>query len=129
MTDVARQAGVSERATSGGVSDALASPLADACEERFCGCGCGASLAGMRADALYRSEACSKRAKRARSTDKARTRRPSRNGRGTRLYVLSDEIELVRDLLAGKPAGSTRAADRLLRKIPRALERIEGRAA
>jgi hypothetical protein len=48
-----------------------------------CRCGCGASLAGMRSDAFYASEACSKRhrraktrmaAERAASPDKARTR-------------------------------------------------------
>lgn len=44
--------------------------------ERFCGCGCGASLAGMRSDAVYHSEACKKRAERARSRDKAGTEHP-----------------------------------------------------
>lgn len=43
---------------------------------RICGCGCGASLAGMRADAAYHSEACKKRAERARSRDRAGTERP-----------------------------------------------------
>jgi len=45
------------------------------------------------------------------------------------LYVGRDEVELVRDLLAGKPAGSAPAATRLLDKLPRALERIDRRAA
>lgn len=40
---------------------------------RICACGCGASLTGLRADAVYASEACSKRARRAASPDKART--------------------------------------------------------
>ena len=44
--------------------------------ERTCACGCGASLAGLRADAVYASEACSKRARRAASPDKARTEHP-----------------------------------------------------
>lgn len=46
----------------------------------ICACGCGASLAGMRADAVYASEACSKRARRADSPDKARTGPGSRGG-------------------------------------------------
>jgi hypothetical protein len=41
-----------------------------------CGCGCGASLAGLRSDATYASEACSRRARRAASPDKARTEHP-----------------------------------------------------
>jgi hypothetical protein len=40
---------------------------------RVCACGCAASLDGLRADAVYASEACSKRARRAASPDKART--------------------------------------------------------
>jgi hypothetical protein len=42
-------------------------------ESRICACGCGASLVGLRADALYQSEACKKRAQRAASRDKAGT--------------------------------------------------------
>jgi hypothetical protein len=45
-----------------------------------CACGCGASLDGLRADAVYASEACSKRARRADSPDKARTGVGSRGG-------------------------------------------------
>jgi len=41
--------------------------------ERVCACRCAASLAGMRADARYGSEACEKRHKRRASTDKAPT--------------------------------------------------------
>lgn len=59
---------------------------------RFCACGCGASLSGLRADAVYASESCSKRAKRAASADKGRTRRESRNGYGTRIYLTAQEI-------------------------------------
>lgn len=43
---------------------------------RRCACGCGASLDGLRADATYASEACSKRARRAASPDKGRTEHP-----------------------------------------------------
>lgn len=42
--------------------------------ERVCTCGCGASLARMRSDALWASEACRKRARRSNSPDQARTR-------------------------------------------------------
>lgn len=41
-----------------------------------CRCGCGASLAGLRADAVWASEACKKRAERAASRDKAGTVHP-----------------------------------------------------
>lgn len=44
--------------------------------DRLCGCGCRASLAGMRADAVYHSEACKKRAQRRYSRDKAGTVHP-----------------------------------------------------
>lgn len=40
---------------------------------RTCACGCGASLVDLRADAVYASEACSKRARRSASPDKGRT--------------------------------------------------------
>lgn len=45
--------------------------------DRICACDCGASLAGMRADAVYASEACKKRAQRATSRDKAGTGQPT----------------------------------------------------
>ncbi len=48
--------------------------------DRSCACNCGASLAEMRADALYHSEACEKRHKRRNSTDKAPTGVGSRGG-------------------------------------------------
>lgn len=40
----------------------------------LCACGCGASLAGLRSDAVFYSEACKKRCQRARSRDRAGTR-------------------------------------------------------
>lgn len=43
---------------------------------RTCRCGCGASLAGLRSDAVWASEACKKRAERAASRDKAGTVHP-----------------------------------------------------
>jgi hypothetical protein len=45
---------------------------------RFCACGCGASLAGMRSDAIYHSEACEKRARRARNPDTERVKSRAR---------------------------------------------------
>lgn len=54
---------------------------------RFCKCGCGESLDGLRVDALYHSPACRMRAKRAASPNKGRTRRPSRDGKGVKIYV------------------------------------------
>jgi len=44
---------------------------------RFCACGCGATIDHLRADAVYASETCSKRARRAASPDKARTTEPT----------------------------------------------------
>jgi hypothetical protein len=60
--------------------------------ERTCECGCGASLAEMRSDALFRSRACAMRAKRAASANKGRTRRPSRDGRGVRVYLTAEDF-------------------------------------
>lgn len=48
---------------------------------RRCACGCGASLADLRSDALYASEACSKRARRAGRPDKDRTEHPLADAR------------------------------------------------
>lgn len=42
----------------------------------ICACSCGDSLAGMRSDAVFRSEACEKRRKRAPSADIAPTHHP-----------------------------------------------------
>src|SRR5918995_4663870 len=52
---------------------------------------CGASLAGMRADARWASPACRMRVKRGASPNEARTRRPSRDGRGVRLYIRPED--------------------------------------
>lgn len=49
---------------------------------RICACGCGDLLYGMRSDAVYRSEACKKRAQRASSGDKAGTVHPLDEARG-----------------------------------------------
>jgi hypothetical protein len=43
---------------------------------RTCRCGCGSSLAGLRSDAVWASEACKKRGERERSRDKAGTGQP-----------------------------------------------------
>lgn len=47
----------------------------------LCACGCGASLAGMRSDAVFYSEACKKRSQREHSRDRAGTRGPSDRSR------------------------------------------------
>jgi hypothetical protein len=44
------------------------------CEAHICGCGCGADLSEMRADAVYHSEAHGKKLQRLRSADIAPTR-------------------------------------------------------
>lgn len=59
---------------------------------KMCRCGCGASLAGMRSDAEWRTPACRMRAQRAASTHKARTRLPSRDGKGIRIYLTEHEL-------------------------------------
>lgn len=46
----------------------------------------------MRANAIYHSPACRMRARRAENAHKTRTRRQSRDGYGTRVYLTSDEI-------------------------------------
>lgn len=43
------------------------------CDTPICGCGCGASLAGLRVDALWASEACKKSGQQRESRDKAGT--------------------------------------------------------
>jgi hypothetical protein len=58
-----------------------------------------------------------------------RRRRQTKDGDGTRLYVVRDEVELVRDLLAGKPSKRHPARERLALKIPGALKRIDRKAA
>lgn len=74
---------------------------------RVCACNCGASLAGLRADAVYASEACSKRARRAASPDKARTGQPLKEVRGQQEeggasadYLLLAREQICRTLLA-----------------------------
>lgn len=82
---------------------------------RVCRCGCGASLAGLRSDAIYHSEACKKRAQRAKRRDKGGTRRPSRDGNGVRLYLTVAE---ARDWQAGfLGAGLREKLDRAAGKV------------
>jgi hypothetical protein len=105
---------------------------------------CGDELVDPRPNKRYcdstcRGEACHERKGRRRGSRGGRRkalqsaakrqRRQTRSGYGTDLYVVRDEIELVRDLLAGKRPRASVSRDRLLQKIPRALERIERRAA
>lgn len=47
---------------------------------RVCACGCGASLAGMRADALWSTDACRKRGYAPPSAEKGRNRHGPRGG-------------------------------------------------
>jgi hypothetical protein len=57
------------------------------------------------------------------STDSSRRRRPNRDGSGTRLYVVRDDLDEVRRLLAGeKPRPE--AAERLQAKVGAALGRL-----
>jgi hypothetical protein len=85
----------------------------------------------MRSDAVYHCEACEKRHKRHKSTDKAPTRNRGRRRQrnGTDLYVVPDDLELVRSLLAGEPADLPDARARLERKVVRAFKRIGRKAA
>lgn len=71
---------------------------------RICKCGCGASLAGMRADAEYLSRAHAMSAKRAASANKARTRRASRDGKGVRVYIAPNDsiIEIADKVVAAR---------------------------
>ena len=63
---------------------------------RVCKCGCEASLDGMRANALYHSNACRMRAIRAQNANGTRTRRPSRNGKGVRIYIApGDTVDTI----------------------------------
>jgi len=137
MSGAAEKAGVSERAAQT-VKPAKGKrrPLADACPR----CEwCGEPIPNPRpnkrfCDSSCRGKHCHARKGRrpGRKALQSATRgrkRDVRRKHGTDLYVVREEIELVRDLLTGKPAGSTSARARLLEKIPRALERIERRAA
>lgn len=90
---------------------------------RVCACGCGASLADLRSDAVYASESCRKRAERANSADKGRTRRLSRDGKGTRVYFQRDELEAVRRGLAHLSNSQTT----LGRDLPEATRRAKAK--
>ena len=61
-------------------------------------------------------------------TVRNRRRRVNRDGVGTRLYVVGDELALVRDLLNGKRRSATDRA-RMLSKVRAAQERIDRKAA
>jgi hypothetical protein len=150
MTVGSDRAGVSEGAAVKTVSDGSgrnqARPLADACPvRRICEYRhCDTCIDDLRPNAKYCDPSHKAAEHRARKADPPGTtypvskpyrtvrrarRRANQEGVGTRLYVVSDEVELVRDLLTGKPAGSSAARDRLMAKLPRALERLERRGA
>lgn len=82
---------------------------------RECGCGCGRSLAGMRADAVWWTDACRKRAQRAPSPDKARNSTRQRKPRAT-IEVYEHDY--------GPNAWPRRT---LLKKMRRAWERLDDR--
>lgn len=56
-------------------------PICGAVGDAICACGCGASLAGLRSDAVYRSEACAKRLQRNGRPDIDPTQHPLRDAR------------------------------------------------
>lgn len=82
-----------------------------------CACGCGASLAGMRSDARWASDACRKRAKRTPSPDKARTGGRSHPENGTRVYLLPEDFD-------GLLYDTNYLLDSTLAKIERAAWRV-----
>jgi hypothetical protein len=84
---------------------------------RECKCGCGASLAGKRADALWASRSHAMRVKRAASTHKGRTRRYSRDGCGAKLYLTPEDLAELED---GPPY-----SPRIEAKLDEARKRIE----
>lgn len=102
---------------------------------------CNVSLEGRRRQCRYCSAACRAAESKLRRADSRAEgekphsavsrppRRQTRDGRGTRMYVVRDELELVRDVLAGKRPRENGARDRLLQKIPRALEHLDERGA
>lgn len=57
------------------------------------------------------------------STDSSRRRRPNRDGSGTRIYLVRDDLDEVRRLLAGERP-RPEAADRLRAKVGAALGRL-----
>jgi hypothetical protein len=62
-------------------------------------------------------------------TGQDRPRRANRDGVGTRLYVVDDEVALVRDLLSGKRRRPSAVHARLLPKVLAAADRLDGRSA
>lgn len=96
--------------------------------DAICACPCDARLGGMREDAIYHSEACEKRLKRNASTDREPTRHPSRNGKGTHVYLTPAEVRFLRSVTHKDtlPVGNGRS---LRNKLARAQGRIEGREA
>lgn len=113
--------------------------------DRVCGFRyCDVPIDDLRPQALYccpSHKAAEHRAKaedRGRGTGSAakpyknvrkRPRRATRAGNGTRLYVVGEELALVRDLLATRRARQSPARDGLLAKLPAAEDRIGGKAA
>lgn len=87
--------------------------------------GCSGDLTGYRSDARYCSEACSKAAKRAASADKGRTRRKSRDGSGTRVYLTAEEIEFLSALPRQKRHRGSSIAGRIMLKLDRANRRVK----
>jgi len=133
---VSKRAHVVNVSSAGDGSDP-ARPLPDACPP----CEwCGRPLVDRRANTRYCDVTCRAAACHARRGTRPKPKKALRsvaNGRkqrirrkhGTDLYVVRDEVELVRDLLAGKRPASAQVRARLMDKIPRALERIERKAA
>lgn len=91
----------------------------------YCACGCGASLTGMRAGAVYASPACRMRARRAEVANKTRTRRASRDGRGTKVYLTLGEIVHLEQARERMELPQTPAGDKLDAKLERATERCQ----
>ena len=93
--------------------------------ERICGRkGCRADISALRTDALYCSESCAKAARRAASADKARTRRKSRDGLGTRVYLTGEEINWLAAIPRERRHRGVAMAGRVMAKLDRALDRI-----
>lgn len=86
--------------------------------------GCSRDLTGYRSDARYCSEACSKAARRAKSPDKGRTRRNSRDGRGAKVYLTFEEIVHIEQARDRLELPETPAGNALDRKLQAAAERI-----
>lgn len=103
------------------------------CQARVCGCGCGADLdaTAMKANAIYAGRACALRLKRYLHSLQAPpkpNRRRTRDGLGTEMYVVAEEIQLIRQGLESLGRVSQRV-DRLLEKADRAMERTARKAA